>query len=352
MLTRRLRSGRQWATTALSLLAFTLSLSPRAYGQGRTDVVTLANGDRITGEVVRLERGRLEFKTDDAGTLYLEWDKLVSVVAARLVEVLTTDGSRFLGTLERAADREIAVATSLGPRTLPMSDVTLITPIGGGFWSKLDGSIDAGFNYTQSSGVAQLNVNSSTVYRKPASSTRLTASLTLTQTDDEEGRDDRGSVEASYLRYPWQRWFITAGARFETNESLGLELRSQVAAAAGPRLVNSNRAQMTLGAGLAFNDERGVDVEATQNIEALFVFRWSFYTYDRPKTNLDVSTQYFPSLSNFGRQRIQLDAAVKREIWKDLFLSLNGYNTFDSRPPNPEANTNDVGVVISIGWSY
>ena len=59
-----------------------------------------------------------------------------------------------------------------------------------------------------------------------------------------------------------------------------------------------------------------------------------------------------PSLSDFGRQRIQLDAAVKREIWKDLFLSLTGYNTFDSRPPNPEANTNDVGVVMSIGWSY
>ncbi len=351
LLTRGLRSGRRWRT-ALSLVALTLSVSGTALGQGRTDVVTLANGDRITGEVERLERGRLEFKTDDAGTLYLEWDKLVSVVAARLVEILTTDGSRFLGTLERAPDREITVATPTGPRTFRMSDVTLITPIGGGFWSKLDGSIDAGFNYTQSSGVAQLNVNSSTVYRKPASSTRLTGSLTLTETDDDEGRDDRGYVEVSHLRYPWHRWFITAAGRFETNESLGLELRSQVAAAAGPRLVNSNRAQMTIGAGLAFNDERGVDVEATQNIEAVFAFRWSFYTYDRPKTNLDVSTQYFPSLSDFGRQRIQLDAAVKREIWKDLFLSLNGYNTFDSRPPNPEANTNDVGVVISIGWSY
>jgi hypothetical protein len=45
--------------------------------------VTLANGDRITGEVKRLDRGRLEFSTDDAGTLYLEWDKLVSVVATR-----------------------------------------------------------------------------------------------------------------------------------------------------------------------------------------------------------------------------------------------------------------------------
>jgi hypothetical protein len=66
-----------------------------------------------------------------------------------------------------------------------------------------------------------------------------------------------------------------------------------------------------------------VDVEPTQNVEALFDFRWSFDTYDRPKTNLDVSFQYYPSLSNVGRQRIQLDAGVKREFWKDLFLALN-----------------------------
>jgi hypothetical protein len=37
-------------------------------------VISLANGDRITGDVVQIERGRLEFKTDDAGRLFLEWD--------------------------------------------------------------------------------------------------------------------------------------------------------------------------------------------------------------------------------------------------------------------------------------
>jgi hypothetical protein len=101
-----------------------------------------------------------------------------------------------------------------------------------------------------------------------------------------------------------------------------------------------------------FNDERGVDVEATQNVEALFVFATSFYTYDRPKTNLDINLQYYPSLSNAGRQRLQLDAGVKRELWKDFFVSLSGYNTYDSRPPNPAADTNDVGIMLSIGWSY
>jgi hypothetical protein len=338
----------------VALVALSLALYPGAtlYAQPKTDVVTFANGDRITGEIKRLDRGRLEFSTDDAGTLYLEWDKLVSVVAARIVEVVTSDGRRFLGSLGSAGVRSIAVVTPGGTVTLPMPDVTIVRPIGGSFWGKLDGAIDAGFDYTRSSGVAQLNFNSDTVLQTPASRARLTASLTVTEKDDDSGRDDRGSLEASYLRYPWREWFITAAARFESNESLGLELRSQFAVATGPRLVNSNRAQLALGAGLVVNDERGVGVEATQNLEALVTVRTAFYTYDRPKTNLDINLQYYPSLSDPGRQRVQLDAGVKRELWKDLFLALNLYNTYDNRPPNPAADTNDVGVVMSVGWSY
>ena len=104
------RGGRK----AIVAIAVALSVSATTHAQGRTDVVTLANGDRITGEIVRLERGRLEFKTDDAGTLYLEWDKLSSLVSTRLVEVLTTDGRRFLGSLGPAAARSITVVTSEG----------------------------------------------------------------------------------------------------------------------------------------------------------------------------------------------------------------------------------------------
>ena len=339
---------------AAVLLAFAAAVISAATvsAQPKTDIVTLPNGDRITGEIVRLERGRLEFKTDDAGTLYLEWDKISSVVAKRLFEVMTSDGRTFLGNLGPADVRFIAVVGPQTSESLPMPDVTLITPIGRSFWRKLDGSFDAGFNYTRSSSVAQLNVNSDTIYRKPASQVRVTASLTQTAKDDGSGRDDRGYVEMSYLRYPWRRWFVTAVGRFETNESLGLTLRSQIGAVVGPRLINSNRAQMSVGGGIVLNNEQGVDVEATQNIEALLVYRWSFFTYDRPKTNLDLSVQYYPSLSNAGRQRLQLDAGAKREFWKDLFLALTVYNTFDSRPPNPAADTNDVGIVMSLGWTY
>jgi hypothetical protein len=331
-----------------------LALFPAAHAnaQPKTDVVTLANGDRITGEIKRLDRGQLEFSTDDAGTLYLEWDKLASLVAARLMEVSRSDGTRYLGTLGAAPARSIAVVDSVTTTVLPMDDVTLIVPIGTSFWRKLDGSFDAGFSYTRSSGIAQLNANWNTVYRRPAFQAGITASLTQTRNDDGTGGDDRGYVETSYLRYPWQRWFFGASARFESNESVGIKLRSQVGGAVGPRLINSNRALLAVGGGLVVNDERGVDVEPTQNVEGLLLFRMSYFTYDRPKTNLDVNVQYYPSISNFGRQRLQLDAGVKRELLNDFFVGVSMYNTYDNRPPNPTADTNDVGVVMSIGWSY
>jgi hypothetical protein len=78
----------------------------------------------------------------------------------------------------------------------------------------------------------------------------------------------------------------------------------------------------------------------------------SYFTYDRPKTNLDLNFTYYPSLSDFGRQRIQFDTNIKREVWKDVYLSLNVYDTFDSRPPNAESHRNDFGVVFAFGWTY
>jgi hypothetical protein len=339
-------------TIVLTLAGVAVSI-PALAQVGKTDVATLRNGDRITGEIEGLERGRLEFDTDDAGTLYFEWDKLLKIVAtSRNFEIVTSAGIRYVGSLGPAADRFLAVTHPGGVDLVAMSDVTIVTPIGQSFWAKLDGSIDAGFSYTQSSGIAQLNFNSSTVYRKPAFAGRLTASVTQTEQQGEENDDDRASLQGSYLRYPWQRWFVVVGTLFENNRSLGLTLRSEVTAAAGPRLINSNRGQMTLGGGFAFNDERGVDVEDTRNFEALLTFNGSYYTYDRPKTTLDLSFDYYPSLSNIGRNRIQLDASAKRELWKDLYVSFSLYDTFDSRPPNPDADTNDFGIVMSIGWTY
>lgn len=318
----------------------------------RTDVVRMGNGDRITGEVKKLDRGQLELKTDDVGTIYFEWDKIVSLEAMGQFDVGMSDGRRFLGSLAAGDPKVLVIVEASGPVSVPTAEVTLITPIGTSFWKRLDGSVDVGFSYTRSSQIAQLNVNSTTLYSRPAFEGRLVASGTFTQNGTDGTKDDRASIQGTYLRFRGERLFVAAGAGVETNESLGLVLRTQVGVTAGPRLVNTNRAQLSISGGLSANDEQAVDAESTQNLEGLVVVRTSYYRYDRPRTNLDVSFQYYPSLSNFGRQRIQLDAGAKREFWKDVFLSINMFDTFDSRPPNATAEKNDVGVSLSFGWTY
>ncbi len=64
------------------------------------------------------------------------------------------------------------------------------------------------------------------------------------------------------------------------------------------------------------------------------------------------ASRYYPSLSNWGRQRIQLDSGVKRELWKDVFFAVNLFDTFDSRPPTAGADRNDFGITMSFGWTY
>src|SRR5262249_23527488 len=65
----------------------------------KTDVIVLKNGDHLTGEVEQLERGRLSVKTDDMGTLEIEWDKVASVAATAPFDVDDLHGHRYMGSL-------------------------------------------------------------------------------------------------------------------------------------------------------------------------------------------------------------------------------------------------------------
>jgi hypothetical protein len=139
-----------------------------AWAQPKTDVVRLSNGDRVTGEIVSLKLGRLELKTDDAGTIAFEWDNIASVESTRQFEVGTTDDRRLLGSLQPGVGRVVRLVTNSGDLMLPMAEITTIYPIGASFWKKLDGSANMGYSYTRSSAIGQFSLNWDTTFRRPS----------------------------------------------------------------------------------------------------------------------------------------------------------------------------------------
>jgi len=334
---------------ALTLLVVALTALP-AWAQ-KTDVVTLVNGDSLTCEIKLLDRGQLQAKTDDLGTVNIKWDKVVSVRASRMFWVESASGLHLLGQLSTSRPGQLDVVASTGPVSIDLAAVVYIAPIGSRFWTRLDGSVDLGLSYTQSSGVAQMNFSASAVFRRP--SLQLTAAASSYFTRQKNADDtSRHALDFGAVRPFGRQWLYLAQGGFERNQELGFDLRSTISAGGGRFLVRSNRAIFMVGGGLSTNRELPIEGDGVQNLEGLLSVRQSFFTYDYPKTNISTGIDMYPSFSQWGRVRVQLDSKIKREIVRDLSVGLTIYNSYDSRPPSEDARKNDVGFSLTIGWTF
>ena len=63
------------------------------------DQITLKNGDRVTGSIVKKDGGKITIKTDHFGTITTDWDQVQSVTAEKPVTVVLQDGRTVQGTV-------------------------------------------------------------------------------------------------------------------------------------------------------------------------------------------------------------------------------------------------------------
>jgi hypothetical protein len=317
----------------------------------KTDVVTLRNGDRMTCEIKELSRGQLKLSTDDMGTIYVEWDKVASVRTTSVFEIVTISGAIHFGMLGADSGNLLVVAADGASVPLYFLEVVSFVPIRSGFWGRIDGSFDLGGSYTQSSGVGQLSVGFNMTFRRPNYEvfTNFDANVTTQQEVDATARMN---LSTGYTRLRPNRWTVTPFAYVERNQDLGLEVRGAGAFTIGRYLVQSPRGSLLLSGGLSAGVEQPIEGAAVSNLDALVAMTSSYYRYDFPKRNIDVSFLVFPSLNDWGRVRANAQVKLKQEIVRDFFASISAYNIYDSRPVVEDANLNDFGVTFSIGWTF
>ena len=89
-------------------LVLSTALASTAYA-AKTDIVELLNGDRITCEIKKLERGKLTVKTDGLGTIAIEWDDIQHLTSTARFDIERASGEFIDGALH-AAHRHRRVA--------------------------------------------------------------------------------------------------------------------------------------------------------------------------------------------------------------------------------------------------
>jgi len=338
------------------LLALALALPPVAtLAAPKTDVVVFRNGDRLTGEIKGMEKGKLELSTDSAGTVSIEWDKVASVTTGQYLHVETGTGAHYFGKVppgDAAGTIRLRVEGEPEGQTLAIADVVRFKPIEqGALVERLDGYVSAGFNYTKANNQTQVNFSGGVSSRDERREWSLDGTTTI-NSQSEGPSTSMYDVTLANKRFRQDRWFVAMFASVQGNEELGLNIREIVGAGPGRYIVQDGHNEWYAVAGLAASHENFQDEPRRNSLEAVVATQYSYFRYDTPKRSFDAGLAVFPSLTDSGRVRAELDVETRYEIVNDLFLDLTLYGSYDSKAVDAADSDLDYGVVTSLGYTF
>ena len=214
----------------------------------------MINGDRLTGTVESLGKGVFKFRTEYAGVITVEWDKVESLTTEKEVIVLTNDDQMFRGTLVAKRGKIIKVQKSDGQGLEALEDnIAYINPEDWRIGKATKHSGHANFALKLDWGSSDndtLDIDFDHVARKKSSRASIYGQL---EYDTSKGvkTEDKWSVLAK------QDWFVEDSKRFysfsgfaEHNWSKGIELRYNIGPSIGYQLWESDEKNMSLEWGL------------------------------------------------------------------------------------------------------
>ena len=317
----------------------------------KVDVIIFKNGDRVTCEIKKLDRGTLQISTDPLGTVSVHWGEVAAVASPREFEVQVAAGFQYYGSLGPAPSGEVAIADAGGNQVmLALADIIRVAPIGSTFWSRMDGSVDAGSSFTQANLETHLTTNASSTYRGRRNFMSATYGSNITTREDAD-RTFRSNLNVTARRLFDGRWFATTWGVVEQNDELSLDLRLLGAGGFGRELVHTNHRQWAMFTGLAYTHEQFGGDPSDESLEAAVGGRLDFFTPNNDDFDFTNQVISYYRLSGGGRVRIDFQSSYRHELFSDFYWSLNTFETFDGDPPEGEKR-NDFGVSITLGYKF
>jgi len=317
------------------------------------DKIYLKNGDRITGNIKELDRGKLRVKTITMDTIYLNWVDVESIESNTYLRIAKTDGTFTYGRVQKSDMTENLRIFDRGKTTeIPALDVASAKPIrvDESFWHRIEGDVSAGVDYKKASGILLVNVASN--LRLPEEKYELAFGFNwneTTRTDD--NNSSRADLSGDYTRFLKNRWFWKASAGLERNQELGTDLRTIISGTAGKYFVQTSTMRFEVNVGLAASLEDRTDGTKQDGVEGLIRSSFDIFKLNIPMTRLTANINLFPGITQSGRMRVNTDITLRNEIVRDFFWDLSFYSSYDSQPAEG-FESEDYGIVTSLGATF
>jgi len=331
----------------------------------RADTVTLQNGDRLTGTIVKSDGKELILKTDAADTVTLEWSAVRQISSTAPLFVVTPQGTTAAGVVTTEGNNLVVTPATGEPERIPLANVSTIRSqteeaayertlhpgileswqINSSFGFGLargnshTTNLAIGFNATRQTMHDKLTAYMNSIYASSGLvvSPGITAGVTA--------NDIRGG--AMYQHDILARTFVYGSADFEYNELQFLDLRSIVGAGAGYHVIAQTDTTLDLFAGANYTRE-SYATGLRRNVAALTV--GDLFRHQIGKaTTINEALDIYPELSHVGQYRFALDIslATKIKTWLGWQSTISDRYISD---PIPGTVSNDL--IFSTGLNF
>ena len=202
------------------------------------DVVITTSGDRLVGEIKRVEKDVLTISTDYSDVDFkIEWGKIASIESKRQFLVETFDGKRLSGSLTLGPDKKPIVL--IAGTSVPLAEVSTVQPFERKFWSRFDSALDFGYSMTRTNSAKQLSLGTNLSYRDERYADVLFANI-FYSSQDNAPETQRWDVGNDFRRLLGTRWYVNTTQDFLNSEEQGLDLRTTIGGGGGRYLMRSS----------------------------------------------------------------------------------------------------------------
>jgi putative salt-induced outer membrane protein YdiY len=336
-------------------------------GSGRADVVTLKNGDRISGTLVTIKGGTLQLKSDILGALSIPMDKVATYSVDKPAAVIVKGKEPVQGAVQLSPSGDWQVKTNGGEQTIPAAKVDTIMPedtyqvmmATPKVWQAWKGGASLGESIQH--GNQETNTFTTTisaVRERPAGPifkkhlrTNFGLATLLSHADQDSSSVTSHTITTNlrqdYLFSPSD--FVFGVGQLDHISTEGLYLRQTVGGGFGRDVITSPRTTFSLIGGMTYQHEKfftgAFDSTANGLVGETFGRQFS------KRLRLDHSLSFYPNFSQLGEYRFDTTTAVSLKLSHRLSANASVIDLFLSNPP-PGNKTNNITFSTGIGYSF
>src|SRR5436190_11229379 len=332
------------------------------------DQVTLTNGDRITGQILKSDAAELVLKTEFAGDLKIQWKAIDTLTSTAPLYVhltsgdtlagpVTTDNGQFrvatanTGTVTVTRDKVRALTSKEEEAAYEKAVERLRNPSLLDLWT---GFVDTGLSMARGNSFSTtFNMGMSAVRITPRDkiSVYFTSIYSKNKTNGISvlGADaDRGGIryDANFAG----KNFAFGATDLEYDKFQDLDLRAVFGGGLGRHVIKTDRTMLDLFGGGALNKEFFAN-NVSRTSGEIQVGDVLNYKVNR-SFQLIQSLVFFPNLSETGEYRMNFDVAAVVTLKKWLGFRLAVSDRYLSNPMRPGIKNNDFLLTTGIRLTF